>query len=227
MLTIEYKCVILFLPLISGSKNQRETKKMAQLTKNQKSAVVTDSISQEQLTKLSHIIAEESGCEDYTLERIEEHNTARKLPEKTQIKKLIWLATHKFIYLAYALAIVISGLVFTLIVGIATGFVGTVYLFGTIIGAFVGFVLGSYIFPLHVNIKNCDRCETLLARRELYRKKIDSEKDVEKVNVYNNRSQKFANEAHLVETTLYAVIYECKSCGTRALEVIREKNIVA
>lgn len=200
---------------------------MAQLTKNQKSEVVTDAISREDLIKLSHTLAEESGCEDYSLERIEEHNAACKLPEKTPVKNILWLMTHKLVYLSFALAMAIPGLIFALIAGIATEFMGGVYLVCALIGIFSGCVLGSYLFPLRVNIKNCDRCESLLSRRELYRKKIGSEKDVERVNVYNNRSQKFANEAHLVENTVYAVIYECKSCGTRALEILKEKSIIA
>ncbi len=188
---------------------------MAQMTKNQK-GTAKNSISREEQIRLSHIIAEESGCEDYTLERIEEHNAARKIPEKTQVKKLIWLATHKFVNLAFALTIVISGLVFTLIVGIATGFVGTVYLFGTIIGAFAGFVVGSFLFPLQVNRKNCGTCETLLSRRELYRKKLSSEEHIDRSS----------NPWRLVETTTYAVVIECRSCGERTVEVVKEIEIL-
>ncbi len=197
---------------------------MATLMKNQKSAVVTGELSREDIERLSRIISEETGKEEYLIGSIELHNEGIKQPEPPPVRRILWLMTHKLVYLTFALAMIIPALIFALIVGIATEFFGAFYLFGAVIGLFLGFVVGSFIFPLHVNMKNCDKCESLLSRRELYRYKITSEQNVERVNVYNNSTQRFSNQARLIETTLYAVITECKTCGRRALEVVREKK---
>lgn len=169
--------------------------------------ILTNKYSEDELKDLSEEIAEESEEEWVTVEKIAEHNAAIAAYEPNTIDKILkfLLITHPYIgFLCACLLPAILLLPTLLLDGI-----GIVLI---IFGFFIGFVIGSFIFPNLVS--SCKSCGGIKKCNRIFSYTFETKEHTEKRTV-NGVQYKY-----LITDELVFCVYECARCGSRKAEVL-------
>ena len=169
--------------------------------------ILTHKYTPESLKDLSEKVAEESGEEWVTTESIRQHNEALNV-NLSDVQKVIKYLFVDHPYIGF-LCFLLAPVILLLPLAIFEPFI-------LIIGLFVGFVVGSFIFPNLVS--SCKVCGAIKKCKRIFTHCLEFEDHTEERYSNNVRFK------YLVRMETVFCVYECEKCKGRKIEVIIQKK---
>ena len=176
--------------------------------------ILTHTYSQEKIKSYAEKAANETGKDFVRANNIESHNNSLDNKTPSIIKRILFFLFNTRPYLGFLVSVLIPTLImlpFSL-KDFAHG--GFIFLF---LGAFIGFVAGSFIFPKL--IKNCPLCKSFGKCRSIFSYTISFNEHTEK-----RRNNNGAILNVLVREEFNLKVMECTKCKGRKLELLMEKK---
>ncbi len=168
--------------------------------------IKTRSYQKDALAALSKKVAEESETAWVDLDEIEAYNRGLGVKEAGAPRKAFWFCVHDKPYLALIICMVVLGGICWLI----NPFLG-------VLGAFLGFVGASFLFPALYS--NCSLCRSLKSCNKVFEHVLNYQQHQEK-RVQDNG----AEITVLVRQEEVFVVLECQKCKGRKIEIIRRQR---
>ncbi|MBQ3016589.1 MAG: hypothetical protein IJD79_07400 [Clostridia bacterium] len=170
--------------------------------------ILTHKYSEEELKELSDAIAEESEEEWITTEKIAEYNSAIDNYEVNTLDKILRFLFITHPYIGF-LCVCLLPAIILLPTLLLDGMIGGVLV---VFGLFIGFVIGSFIFPNLVS--SCKNCGAIKKCDRIFSYSFETKEHTEKRTV-NGVTYKY-----LITDELVFCIYECTRCKSRKIEVL-------
>lgn len=174
--------------------------------------IVTHKLKPEELKAISEKVAEDSGEERVTTEAIRQYNESHSVNELNVIRKIIRFLFVLHPYLGFMCFLLIPPIIL-LPIAIQVPSVGIVALG---FGVFIGFFIGSFIFPNLVT--SCKTCGSIKKSKRIFTHCLEFEDHTEKR--YSNGIQ----YKYLVRDETVFCVYECEKCKSRKIEILRQKK---
>ena len=185
---------------------------MARLTQ-----ILTHKFTPEEIRQGSEEVAQKSGEDWVTVDSINQYNAAHVPEQLNTFKKIVrFFVLHPRLWhtiCTLTLPILFLPLVLNPMLT-DTGIVSA------ILGAFIGFVIGSFIYPALPS--SCKICGAIKKCEQIYTYCLHAEEHTEK------RWSNHVQYKYLVRKECVFCIYECKKCKSRKIEILiveKEKQL--
>ena len=172
--------------------------------------ILTHKIKPEDLQGLSEEVAQKSEKDWVTAEKIQQYNASLNVGELGIVKKIVRFLFVAHPYVGFLCAMLLPVLIL-LPVALSMPYVAFYIL---IPGLFIGFFLGSFIFPNLVS--SCKTCGALKKCERIFTYCITYDEHTEK------RYSNGVTYKYLVREETVFCVYECKKCKARKIEILQE-----
>lgn len=172
--------------------------------------ILTHKCKPEELKAVSEQVAEKSGKEWVTTESIRQYNLSHAPDNMNAVQKAIRFLFVEHPYIGFLCFLLIPP-VLLLPVAMSVPSMSFIVLG---FGAFIGFVVGSFIFPNLVS--SCKICGAIKKCKQIFSYCLDYEEHTEKR--YSNGVQ----YKYLVREETVFCIYECEKCKGRKIELLKQ-----
>ncbi len=176
--------------------------------------ILTHTYSKEKIKAYAEKAASETGKDFVRVSSIESYNNNLEVKKPNIIKRILFFLFNSKPYLGYMISIIIPALLMLPLALNDFAHGGFIFLF---LGAFVGFVAGSFIFPRLV--KNCPVCKSFGKCKSIFSYTIDYREHTEK-----RRSNNGTILTYLVRREFNLKVMECKKCKGRKIELVMENK---
>ena len=173
--------------------------------------ILTHKLNSEDLIVLSEKVAKDSGEEWITAESIQKYNATLNL-QTNVVNKIIKFLFVLHPYIGFLCFLLVPPII---LLPIAITPYGINYII-LVVGAFIGFFLGSFIFPNLVS--SCKACGALKKCNRIFAHCLEYEEHTE---------ERFSNGVrykYLVRSESVFCVYECKKCRSRKIEILKEQK---
>ena len=174
--------------------------------------ILTHKFNPESLKSLSEKVAEESGEKWVTTDSIQRYNATLDL-KLNVLNKIIRFLFVEHPYIGFFCFLITPPII---LLPIAIGAYGTVNYILLGFGMFIGFVVGSFIFPNLVT--SCKVCGAIKKCNRIFTHCLEYEDHTE---------ERFSNGVkykYLVRLETVFCVYECEKCKGRKIEVLKQKR---
>ena len=174
--------------------------------------ILTHKFKPESLKTLSEKVAEESGEEWVTTESIQRYNESLDL-KLNVVNKIVRFLFVAHPYIGFLCFLLIPPII---LLPVAITSYGTINYILLGFGMFIGFVVGSFIFPNLVS--SCKVCGAIKKCKQIFTHCLEHEDHTE---------ERYSNGVcykYLVRLETVFCVYECGKCKGRKIEVLRQKK---
>ena len=169
--------------------------------------IKTREYKKDELEKLSETVARESGEEWVSSANIAAYNQSLGITVG-KFKAFLWVLIHEHPNIGFFLSIFIPGALFAPC--ILLGWYGIII---CVLAAFIGFFLGSFLFPSLLT--NCTVCKSLRSCERVFAYVLESKEHTE-----IRRQNENTKICVLVKNEKVFAVMECKKCHGRQIEII-------
>ena len=172
--------------------------------------IMTHKYKPDALRELSEQVAEDCGEDWVTTESIQQYNAALDL-NLNVIKKIIKFLFVSHPYIGFLCVLLLPPIILLPVALNAQGL--TVVILGG--GLFIGFVVGSFIFPNLVS--SCKLCGSIRKSERIFTHCLEFEEYTEE-----RYSEEYdVRYKYLVRSEIVFCIYECEKCKGRKIEILK------